>query len=116
LRGAAGRTPAEALEAQRRKRLELEAKENNLELLGLPKEEDNILLDHALRSFLRDIKAFRKPLTLRKYEYIVGLFCEHVVPKRFAREITPEDIKAFLSTSFWPLRTFTDLAFSRYKL
>ena len=59
LRGAAGRTPAEALEAQRRKRLELEAKENNLELLGLPKEEDNILLDHALGSFLRDIKAFR---------------------------------------------------------
>jgi integrase len=97
LRGAAGRTPAEALEAQRRKRLELEAKENNLELLGLPKEEDNILLDHALRSFLRDIKAFRKPLTLQKYEYIVGLFCEHVVPKRFAREITPEDIKAFPS-------------------
>jgi integrase/recombinase XerD len=97
LRGAAGRTPAEALEAQRRRRLELEAKENNLELLGLPKEEDNVLLDHALRSFLRDIKAFRKPLTLQKYEYIVGLFCEHVVPKRFAREITPEDIKAFPS-------------------
>jgi len=71
---AAGATPAEALEAQGRKRLELEARENNLELLGLPKEEDNILVDCALQNFLRDIKAFRKPLTPQKYEYVVGLF------------------------------------------
>ncbi|MGB9471881.1 MAG: tyrosine-type recombinase/integrase, partial [Candidatus Acidiferrum sp.] len=75
----------------------MEARENNLELLGLPNEEDNILLDRALQNFLRDIKAFRKPLTVQKYEYIVELFCERVAPKKFAREITPEDIKAFLA-------------------
>ena len=91
LRAAAGGTPAEALEAQRRKRLELEARENNLELLGLPNEEDNILLDRALQNFLRDIKAFRKPLTVQKYEYIVELFCERVAPKKFAREILSEE-------------------------
>jgi hypothetical protein len=94
LRGA-GATPAEAPEAQRR--LELEARENNFELLGLPKEQDNILLDCALQNFLRNIKAFRKLLTPQKYEYVVALFFERVTPKKFAREIPPEAIKGFLA-------------------
>jgi hypothetical protein len=96
VRAAARANPAEALEAQRRKRLELGAKENNLELLGLPNLEDNILLDRALQNFQRDITAFRKPLTLQKYEYVVGLFFERGTLKKFAREITPEGIKDFL--------------------
>jgi integrase/recombinase XerD len=97
LREAAGATPAEALEVQKRKRLELEAKQSNLELLGLPNEEENVLLERALDNFLKDIKAFRKPLTYQKYEYILELFCERVAPKKCAREVTPDDIKGFLS-------------------
>lgn len=97
LREAAGATPAEALEAQKRKRLELEARQNNLELLGLPNEEDDERLEQAVQKFLTDIKAFRKPLTYQKYDYILELFCERVAPKKYAREVTAEDVKGFLA-------------------
>lgn len=96
-RQAAGTTPAEALEAQRRKRLELEAQKTGLELLGLPEEGGKLTLTETLANFLKDIRAFRKPLTFQKYEHVLELFCEYVAPKSDAREITAEDIKRFLS-------------------
>ncbi len=96
-RQAAGTTPAEALEAQRRKRVELEARKSGLKLLGLPEEEGKLLLAETVANFLRDIKAFRKPLTYQKYEHILGRFSEYVAPKQDAREITSEDVKRFLS-------------------
>ena len=52
LRASAGETPAEALEAQKRKRLELEAKESGLELAGLLKEDESLALQGAVESFL----------------------------------------------------------------
>lgn len=96
-RGAAGSTPAEALEAQRRKRLELEARRSNLQLLGIPEKEQQLPLTLAIRDFLQDIKAFRKSLTHEKYEYILELFAEHAAPKTDARQITTDDIKGFLA-------------------
>ena len=60
-RQAGGTTPAEALEAQRRKRLELDARESNVELPVLNEEEDTFPLQTSLANFLKDIRAFRKP-------------------------------------------------------
>ena len=98
LRASAGETPAEALEAQKRKRLELGAKESGLELSGADTEdEESIPLQKAVEAFLKDIKTFRKPLTHQKYEYVLELFAEHVAPKSDARLISPEDIKKFLA-------------------
>jgi len=97
LRASAGETPAQALEAQKRKRLELEAKESGLELAGLIKEDESLPLQRAVENFLKDIKTFRKPLTHQKYEHILGLFAEYTAPKSDARDITPEDIKKFLA-------------------
>jgi integrase/recombinase XerD len=93
---AAGGTPAEALETQKRKRLELGAKETGLELSGLH-EEEKLPLARAVEIFLNDIKTFRKPLTHRKYESILQLFTEYAAPKSDARHITGEDIKKFLA-------------------
>ena len=95
-RAAAGDTPSDALEAQKRKRLELEAQETGLELVGL-EEEERLPLTKVIESFLKDIKTFRKPSTHQKYEYILGLFSEHVAPKSDARDVTGEDIKKFLA-------------------
>ena len=97
LRASAGDTPAEALEAQKRKRLELDAKASGLELAGLIKEDESIPLQRAVENFLKDIKTFRKPLTHQKYDHILGLFSERVAPKSDARDVTGEDIKKFLA-------------------
>jgi hypothetical protein len=96
-RAAAGVTPAEALEAQKRKRLELDAKDSGLELSGLDKEDESLPLQKAVEAFLKDIKTFRKPLTHQKYEYVLQLFAEHAAPKSDARLVAPEDIKKFLA-------------------
>ena len=91
LRASAGDTPAEALEAQKRKRLELEAGASGLELSGI-EEEERLPLAAAIQSFLKDIKTFRKKLTWQKYEYVLELFAEYAAPKTDARDIDPEDI------------------------
>jgi len=96
-RQAGGTTPAEALEAQRRKRLELDARESNVELPVLDEGDDAFLLQTSLANFLKDIRAFRKPLTYQKYEHILELFCEYVAPKADARQITTDDVKRFLA-------------------
>ena len=95
-RSAAGVTPSEALEAQKRKRLELEAGSSGLELSGI-EEEEKLPLAGAIQRFLKDIKTFRKPLTHQKYEHILELFAEYTAPKSEARDIIPEDIKKFLA-------------------
>jgi hypothetical protein len=96
LRASAGDTPAEALEAQKRKRLEIEAGASGLEISGI-EEEERLPPGAAIQSFLKDIKTFRKKLTHQKYDHILGLFGEHVAPKSDARDVTGEDIKKFLA-------------------
>ena len=93
LRQAAGTTPAEALETQKRKRLELEAEKTGLRVFD--ESEPKFPLAESIAKFLQDIRTFRKPLTYQKYECILELFAEHAAPKSDARHITPEDIKKF---------------------
>jgi integrase len=95
LREAAGDTPADALEAQRKKRLELEAEKSGVKILD--ESEPQFPLTETIGKFLADIKTFRKKLTWQKYDHILELFAEHVAPKSDAREITADDIKAFLA-------------------
>ena len=83
LGGAAGVTPAEALEAQRRKRFELEAEKTGLTVLD--ETESKFPLAVAVSKFLQDIRTFRKPLTSQKYECILELFSEHVAKIRCPR-------------------------------
>jgi integrase/recombinase XerD len=98
LREAAGTTPAEALEAQKRKRLEIEATSSGLSVRDPEEEAVSALpLTTAIDKFLQDIRTFRKPLTYGKYEHILNLFAEHVVPKSDARDVTAEDVKKFLA-------------------
>lgn len=99
LREAAGTTPAEALEAQKRKRLELDAKQSGLSIHNPEKEAETntLLLTQTIHAFLQDIRTFRKPMTYRKYEYVLELFAEHVAPKSDARLVSPEDVKNFLA-------------------
>jgi hypothetical protein len=97
LRQSAGDTPSEALEAQKRKRLELEANESGFILSDPLPTEEGFPLRRAIDRFLRDIKTFRKPLTHRKFETVLELFCEHVAPKSDAKQITADDIKNFIA-------------------
>lgn len=85
LRSAAGITHSEALEAQKRKRLELEAASSGLEISGI-EEEEKFPLTGAIQSFLKDKKTFRKKLPWQKYEYVLELFAEYT-PKTDARDI-----------------------------
>ena len=58
LRGAAGITPAEVLEAQRRKRFELEAEKTDLTVLD--ETETKFALAAAVSKFLQDARTLRK--------------------------------------------------------
>lgn len=97
LRKTAGETPSQALEAQRRKGLELDAMELGLELSAIEETERALPLARVIDGFLKDIRTFRKPLTHQKYQYILELFSEYVAPKSDVREITGEDVKGFLA-------------------
>jgi integrase len=92
-----GDTASEALEAQKRKYLELKAKDIGFEVRDLGNGDGHIPLNRTIDEFLRDIKTFRKPLTHKKYTHILQLLSEYVAPKSDLREITGEDIKAFLT-------------------
>jgi len=96
LRKSAGDTPSEAIEAQKRKRLHLEAGQSGFELRDLSDVEGCFPLTQALSGFLRDIKTFRKPLTHQKYAHVLELFAEYVAPKSDVKQITAGDIKDFL--------------------
>src|SRR5690348_15354803 len=92
-REAAGETPSEALEAQRRKRLDLEARATGLTVTD-PDEKakaEALPLTQTIDAFLKDIKTFRKKLTWQKYDHVLNLFAEHAAPKSDARDITAED-------------------------
>jgi len=55
---------------------------SNVELPVLNEEEDTFPLQNfTCQTSLKDIRAFRKPLTYQKYEAHSGAFCEYVAPK-----------------------------------
>jgi len=95
LREAAGDTPADALEAQRRKRLELEAEKTGIKIVD--ESQPKFPLTDTIAKFLADIKTFRKKLTWQKYDHVLSIFAEFVASKSDVRQITAEDVKQFLA-------------------
>jgi integrase/recombinase XerD len=96
LRAAAGVTPSEAREGQKRKRFELEARETGLSV-SQPEVQQQILLASCTKDFLTDIRTFRRPATHDRYRYILGIFSKFIAPKSDIREINTDDIKKFLA-------------------
>ena len=88
-------TPTDALEAQKRKRLELEAAKTGLAIRD--ESDPEFPLAPEIDKFLADIRVFRKKLTCQKYQHVLELFAEHVAPKSDARDVTADDIKKFLA-------------------
>jgi hypothetical protein len=71
-RGSAGVTVAQALEAQRRKRHELEGRKLGVPGFELAGETPKMPVLHiAMRNYLAQIEALKKPNTHRKYEAVL---------------------------------------------
>jgi hypothetical protein len=96
-RQAAGTTPSEAAEAQKRKHFELEAQARGLKIEEHVETETPSPLDTAIEEFLKDIRTFRKAMTTQKYDYILDLFAAHIGPKSDVKGVTAGDIKGFLA-------------------
>jgi hypothetical protein len=91
-RQAAGTTPSEAAEAQKRKHFELEAQARGLKIEEHVETETPSPLDTAIEEFLKDIRTFRKAMTTQKYDYILDLFAAHIGPKSDVKGVTEGDI------------------------
>ena len=109
-REAAGETPSEALEAQRRKRLELEAAQTGVKILD--ESEPQFPLTKTIDGFLKDIKTFRKKLTWQKYDHVLNLFAEHAAPSLAWRKSKGYDPGTTLYTDRVILHNF----FNRLKI
>jgi integrase len=96
-RESAGVTAAQALEAQRRKRHELEGRKlgvSGFELAGeTPK---TPALHVAVHKYLSQIEALKKPNTHRKYEAVLERFLEFFRDKESIDQIGAEDLTRYI--------------------
>jgi len=96
-RESAGATAAQALEAQRRKRHELEGRKLGVpgfELAGeVPKKP---ALHIAVRDYLAQIEALKKPNTHRKYEAVLERFLEFFEDRESTDQITRDDLTRYV--------------------
>ncbi|MGH9583016.1 MAG: phage integrase N-terminal SAM-like domain-containing protein [Bryobacteraceae bacterium] len=93
----AGTTAAQALESQRRKRHQLEAR--HLRLPGFEtagEESASPRLHVAVSNYLRQVETLKKPNTLRKYKAVLGRFLEHFANRSTVEEISTEDLNEFI--------------------
>jgi integrase/recombinase XerD len=95
-RQAAGGTTAEALNAARRKKHELEGKE-----LGVPGYEDReeikrVPLHLAVKRYLETVEAMKKPNTLRKYRAVLERLVEYFPPHATSQSIAADDLNDFM--------------------
>ena len=94
-RQAAGSTVAEAQEAQRRKRHELEGRK-----LGVPGPEsgqqlNNQYLQTLVNQYLNQIEVLKKPNTYRKYEAVLNRFVRYFEGRTFER-VSVEDLNSYV--------------------
>ena len=96
-RESAGATAAQALEAQRRKRHELEGRK-----LGVPGFElageaaKKPALHIAVREYLAQIEALKKPNTHRKYEAVLERFLEFFQSRESIDQISSDDLTRYV--------------------
>ena len=92
----AGTTPAEALEAQRRKGFELAGRAMLEQGKKIPKpQETGMTIEGAVTDFLEFIKNKKRPNTLKRYRAVRGHFREFSKPYTLVSAITPADIDTF---------------------
>jgi integrase len=96
-RASAGVTVAQALEAQRRKRHELEGRR-----LGIPgfetagEEPKKPALHVAVRKYLTEVETLRKPNTYRKYECVLERFLEFFMDYQTIDQINSDDLTSYI--------------------
>jgi site-specific recombinase XerD len=96
-RESAGVTAAQALEAQRRKRHELEGRKLGVPGFELAGESPKTPALHvAVQKYLAQIEALKKPNTHRKYEAVLGRFVEFFRDKESIDQIGPEDLTRYI--------------------
>jgi integrase len=96
-RASAGVTAAQALEAQRRKRHELEGRR-----LGIPgfetagEEPKKPALHVAVRKYLSEVETLRKANTYRKYECVLERFLEFFKDHQAIDQISSDDLTSYI--------------------
>jgi integrase len=96
-RESAGVTAAQALEAQRRKRHELEGRELGVpgfELAGEAPKTAPLYI--AVRNYLAQIEALKKPNTHRKYEAVLDRFVEFFRDRESIDQIADDDLTRYI--------------------
>lgn len=98
-REGAGVTAAQALEAQRRKRHELEGR--NLGVPGFEKAGETVkkpALQVAVKTYLEQIEALKRPNTHRKYEAVLERFLDFFHDRASIDAISADDLTRFVVT------------------
>ena len=96
-RESAGGTAAQALEAQRRKRHELEGRKLGVPGFELAGETPKMPALHiAMRKYLAQIEALKKPNTHRKYEAVLERFVEFFRDKESIDQIGADDLTRYI--------------------
>jgi integrase len=96
-RESAGVTAAQALEAQRRKRHELEGRSLGVPGFELAGETPKAPAMHiAVRNYLAQIEALKKPNTHRKYEAVLNRFVEFFRDKESIDQIGTDDLTRYI--------------------
>ena len=96
-RESAGVTAAQALEAQRRKRHELEGRELGVPGFELAGEAPKTAPLHiAVRNYLAQIEALKKPNTHRKYEAVLDRFVEFFRDRESIDQIADDDLTRYI--------------------
>lgn len=94
-RQAAGTTAADALEAVRRKKHELEGRALGIE--GPPEDDGKRSAVHvAVARYLESVEALKKPNTLRKYRAVLDRFVEFLPPNADPKKVTRDDLTDFM--------------------
>jgi integrase len=94
-RQAAGGTAAEAQEAVRRKKHQLEGRALGIETAD-DEEARKTPLHAAVKRYLESVEALKKPNTLRKYKAVLNRFVEFMPANADPRKVTREDLTDFM--------------------
>ncbi len=96
-REAAGATAAQALEAQRRKRHELEGRKLGVRGFELAGEKPKTPALHiAVSNYLSQVEALKKPNTHRKYEAVLNRFVEFFSDRETIDQISSDDLTRYV--------------------
>jgi integrase len=95
-RQGAGVTTAEALNAARRKKHDLEGKALGIAEYIDAEEPKKTALHLGVKHYLETVEAMKKPNTLRKYRAVLNRFSEFFTPSTTPQSIKPDDLNQYM--------------------